>query len=334
MITWDDALDRFLTHIAADKGLALTTIDAYGHDLRRLNTWADQERIESPCKLGPGQLRSFLIATGQELAPRSRARLVSTLRSFFGHLLNEGELESDPTLLILAPKIGRKLPHVLNRSQIDALLTTPDRSRRGGLRDHAILEMLYGCGLRVSELCGLDLLDLEERESLLRVRGKGGKERIVPIGRPALKALQVYRDRERSILLGEHRSASVFLNTRGGRLSRVSVWSILRKYTAESGLPAGISPHSLRHTYATHLLEGGADLRVVQELLGHAAITTTEIYTHIDRAYLAEAYRSAHPRARRGPALTPSQADDTVRRPNHDEDGAPANRDPQGDERP
>jgi len=331
LIHWDEAIDGFLTYASADKGLANTTLDAYGSDLRRLATWGSAAGHTSPSDLGPGELRSFLIETGPELAARSRARLVSTLRSFYGFLLSDQHVVSDPTQQILAPRIGRKLPNVLNRVQIEALMTAPDPTARGGKRDRAILEMLYGCGLRVSELCGLDLLDVDERESLLRVRGKGRKERIVPIGRPALDAFRRYRDAERRDLLGDGRHAAVLLNQRGGRLSRVSVWSLLRRHALSAGLPGDVSPHTLRHTYATHLLEGGADLRVVQELLGHAAITTTEIYTHIDRAFLAEAYRSAHPRARRGPALTPSQADDTVERPNHDDHGAPTDRDRQRD---
>lgn len=300
MTGWDAAADAFLAHAAADKGLALTTLDAYGRDLDRLRRWAEAAGLDAPAAVGPAELRAFLLESAADLAPRSRARLVSTLRSFFRFLVAEDALPADPTLLILAPRTGRRLPKVLGRRQIEALLAAPDPAARGGLRDRAALELLYGCGLRVSELCGLDLPDLDGREQLLRVRGKGGKERIVPVGRPALDAVRAYLDGERGELLGRKRSAAVLLNARGGRLTRVGVWTIVRRHAAAAGLPTGTSPHVLRHTYATHLLEGGADLRVVQELLGHAAITTTEIYTHVDRAYLAEAYRAAHPRARRG----------------------------------
>lgn len=300
MTGWDAAGDAFLAHAAADKGLALTTLEAYGRDLARLRAWAEQAGLDAPARVGAAELRAFLLESAADLAPRSRARLVSTLRSFFRFLVAEGGLASDPTLLILAPRTGRRLPKVLGRRQVEALLAAPDAGVRGGLRDRALLELLYGCGLRVSELCGLDLPDLDAREQLVRVRGKGSKERIVPVGGPALDAVDRYLRGERGELLGRKRSSALLLNARGGRLSRVGVWTILRRHAAAAGLPAGTSPHVLRHTYATHLLEGGADLRVVQELLGHAAITTTEIYTHVDRAYLAEAYRSAHPRARRG----------------------------------
>jgi len=249
--------------------------------------------------VGPSHLRSFLIAAAADLGPRSRARLVSTLRSFFRFLSAEGEIGDDPTLLILAPKVGRKLPSLLGRDQVERLLEAPDPSSRGGARDRVIVEVLYGCGLRVSELCGLDIADLDVREALMRVRGKGQKERIVPVGRPALEAIAAWRQGERNDFLGKRTSAALLVNQRGGRLSRVSVWSRLKALAADADLADTLTPHTLRHTYATHLLEGGADLRVVQELLGHASISTTEIYTHVDRAYLAEAYRSAHPRAGR-----------------------------------
>lgn len=299
MNDWDGAIDGFLAHASAEKGLADATLGAYARDLGRLRGWAEDASLDGPAAVGPRQLRAFLVTAADELAARSRARLVSTLRSFYRFLAAEGEVQDDPTLLILAPRTGRKLPRVLGREQVARLLETPDTTRPGGLRDAVVLELLYGCGLRVSELCGLDLSDLDAREALLRVRGKGRKERIVPVGRPALDAVRAWLEGERGDFLGEHRSSALLLNRRGGRLSRVSVWSRLKALSRAAGLGEDLSPHVLRHTYATHLLEGGADLRVVQELLGHAAISTTEIYTHVDRAYLAEAYRSAHPRARR-----------------------------------
>ncbi len=299
MTRWDDACEGFLAHASAEKGLARASLQAYAQDLTRLRRWSEAAGLADPRQVSPQALRSFLIAAADDLAARSRARLVSTLRSFFRFLAAEGEVADDPTMLILAPKVGRKLPSLLSRDQMSHLLEAPDLTRKGGQRDLVILEILYGCGLRVSELCGLDIADLDVREALLRVRGKGSKERIVPVGRPALAAIALWRAGERGEFLGKQANAALLINQRAGRLSRVSVWSRLKALAAAAGLADTLTPHSLRHTYATHLLEGGADLRVVQELLGHASISTTEIYTHVDRAYLTEAYRSAHPRARR-----------------------------------
>lgn len=296
---WDDALAAFLAHASAEKGLAAGTLEAYARDLQAWRAWACDHDLPDPAQAGTPALRSFLLDAADRLGPRSRARLVSTLRSFHRFLAAEGHASGDPTLLILAPKIGRKLPVVLSGPQVLALLEAPPANEPAGLRDRAVLEVLYGCGLRASELCGLDVTDLDRRDASLRVRGKGSKERLVPVGRPALAAVAAWLARGRPELPGRKPTAALFVNARGGRLSRVAVWGLVKKWGAASGAPESLTPHVLRHTYATHLLEGGADLRVVQELLGHAAITTTEIYTHVDRAFVAEAYRSAHPRARR-----------------------------------
>ena len=296
---WDEAVGAFLAHASAERGLAANSLEAYGHDLQSWRRWAETHDLDDPGAADPQALRAFLIDSAERLGTRSRARLLSTLRTFHRFLVAEGLSQGDPTLTLLAPRIGRKLPTVLSTAQIDRLLAAPDTTRIAGLRDRAILELLYGCGLRVSELTALDPPDLDPRSATLRVRGKGDKERMVPVGKPALRAVEDYRRTARPELLGKRPCAALFLNARGGRLSRVSVWSLIKSAARGAGLGKEITPHSLRHTYATHLLEGGADLRVVQELLGHASITTTEIYTHVDRAYLAEAYRSAHPRARR-----------------------------------
>jgi len=220
------------------------------------------------------------------------------LRSFYRFLVAEGLARQDPTAAIAAPRIGRKLPTVLTPRQVERLLAAVTGLRPADLRDRAILEVLYGCGVRVSELCGLDTGDVDAKAATLRVLGKGSKARLVPIGQPALAALDGYLAHGRGPLLHGRLCAALFVNQRGGRLSRVSVWNILKRYGQAAGLPGDVAPHTLRHSYATHLLEGGADLRVVQELLGHADIGTTEIYTHIDRAFLTEVYRAAHPRAR------------------------------------
>ncbi|MCK9996490.1 MAG: site-specific tyrosine recombinase XerD [Candidatus Krumholzibacteria bacterium] len=297
--SWDPALDNFMAHCGAEKGLAMASLEATRFDLARLRRWAEAEGISAPISLRDNHLRSFLMESAGELGPSSRARLLSTLRSFFKFLLAENLISVDPTTTLIAPRRGRKLPAVLTLNQVERLIETVDGARPADLRDRSILEILYGCGCRVSELCGLDVTDLDRSEATLLLRGKGRKQRLVPIGEPALEAVGLYLRAGRSDLTGKSPDAALFLNQRGGRLSRVSVWNLIKKSGAAAGLPESLSPHTLRHTYATHLLEGGADLRVVQELLGHADIGTTEIYTHIDRAWLTEAWLGAHPRARR-----------------------------------
>ena len=295
---WDLAQDNFMAHCGAEKGLATASLEAIRFDLARLRRWSEAEGITAPTSIRDHHLRSFLMESAGELGPSSRARLLSTLRSFFRFLVAEDLTTVDPTTTLIAPRRGRKLPAVLTLKQVERLLDTVDGARPGDLRDRAILEVLYGCGCRVSELCGLDVTDLDRSEATLLLRGKGRKQRLVPVGEPALDAVGLYLRAGRPDLLGKAADAALFLNRRGSRLSRVSVWNLIKKSGAAAGLPESLSPHTLRHTYATHLLEGGADLRVVQELLGHADIGTTEIYTHIDRAWLTEAWLGAHPRAR------------------------------------
>ena len=296
---WDLALDNFLAHCGAEKGLATASLEAARFDLARLRRWADGKSLSAPASIRDHHLRSFLTESSGELAPSSRARLLSTLRSFFRFLVAENLAVVDPTSTLIAPRRGRKLPTVLTLNQVERLLSTVNGARPGELRDRAILEVLYGCGCRVSELCCLDVTDLDSSEATLLLRGKGRKQRLVPVGEPALEAVGLFLRAGRPDLVGKLPNAALFLNQRGGRLSRVSVWNLIKKAGAAAGLPDRLSPHTLRHTYATHLLEGGADVRVVQELLGHADIGTTEIYTHIDRAWLTEAWLGAHPRARR-----------------------------------
>jgi len=294
---WDLAIDEFLAHGAAEKGLAAASLDAARHDLARLRTWAEPAGVR-PGGLRDEHLRAFLIAAAAELSATSRARLLSTLRSFCRFLLAEGGLDADPTTTIVAPRRGRKLPEVLNIKQVIRLIESVDGDTPRERRDRAILELLYGCGCRVSELCGLDVTDLDTSEATLLLRGKGSKQRLVPVGEPALAAVAAWLQGGRPRLTGRRPTAALFLNARGDRFSRVSVWALIKRAGATAGLPDRVSPHTLRHSYATHLLEGGADLRIVQELLGHADISTTEIYTHIDRGWLEQAWLEAHPRAR------------------------------------
>lgn len=295
---WDSAVDAFLGHLSAERGLASASIEAYHRDLKRLRRWAIGDGATEPAGLTSDLLRAFLNQEAADLAPRSRARLVSTLRSFGRFLAAEHIVATDPAVTLQGPRTGRQLPNTLTVSQVERLLQAVTGTDPPALRGRAILEVLYGCGLRVSELCGLDLVDVDPGEGTLRVRGKGSKTRVVPIGQPALRALESWLEIGRTACLKRGPIAAVFLNVRGGRLSRVSVWSVLKRAAAEAGLEGRVTPHTLRHSYATHLLEGGCDLRIVQELLGHADIATTEIYTHVDRRFLWEAYRGAHPRAR------------------------------------
>lgn len=300
-MNWHIIIDAFLAHCIADKGLSGNSLEAYGADLRKLCAWAEDAGHDDPTRISTAALRDFLTGETRDLTTSSRARLVSTMRSFFSFQVREGLAKIDPTQLIVSPRNRRKLPQVLNHQEIERLLTEPDPAGIFGLRDRAILEVLYGCGLRVSELCGLDSTDYDPQQRLLLVHGKGSKQRLLPVGEPAAMALAAYAVDLRSSRAKRSKpppiSAAVFQNYRFGRLSRVSVWKILTSHALSAGITKSISPHTLRHTYATHLLEGGADLRVVQELLGHAAINTTEIYTHIDLAYINETYRSTHPRA-------------------------------------
>lgn len=298
MNVWDLTVDSFLGHAGAEKGLARASLEAMQRDLGHFRTWAQDAGIEGPGQVRDDHLRRFLVSMSEGLSASSRARLMSTLRGFFRFLVSEGTAPADPTATIAIPRRGRKLPVVLSVNQVTRLIEGTVGTKPTDLRNRAILEVLYGCGCRVSELCGIDLTDLDLADEMLLLRGKGSKQRLVPVGQPGAEAMDRYlRDGRGSLLKGKA-SAALFLNARGGRLSRVSVWTMIKKAAREAGLPGEMSPHTLRHSYATHLLEGGADLRVVQELLGHADISTTEIYTHVDRSWLADAWLEAHPRAR------------------------------------
>ncbi len=294
---WDEVCDGFLSHVLVEKGLAPASRSAMHHDLAHLRRWALTNGL-APAEVTGEDLRAFLLAVSSRLQAGSRARLMSTLRSFCRFLVTEGVLDEDPTATLIAPRRGRKLPSYLTVRQVVLFLDLPDDDRPRPLRDRAILETLYGSGCRVGELCALDVLDLDPGEGTLLLRGKGSKQRRVPIGGPCLEILNRYLAVSRPVLAAKGRGdRAMFLNHRGGRLSRISVWNLVKRRGTEVGLAEGLSPHTLRHSFATHLLAGGADLRVVQELLGHADISTTEIYTHMDRAWLHQVWRRAHPRA-------------------------------------
>jgi integrase/recombinase XerD len=291
-------LELFLDHLAVERGLSDRTLSAYRGDVVRFVAFARDSGVESPREVDGGDLREFTFSLKDEgLAATTIRRAQSALRTYFGFLLDEGDIEVDPTERLESPRTGRKLPDVLDPAEIERMLGSLDDSKDTWARDRAILEVLYGSGLRVSELTDLPVRSIDLEEQIVLVFGKGSKERLVPLGGAARRSLEVYL---RQVRPGLDRGASrgrVFLNARGTPLSRMSVWSIVKDAAERAGITKNVSPHTLRHSFATHLLEGGADLTVVQELLGHADISTTQIYTHVDREYLREVHRSFHPRS-------------------------------------
>ena len=241
-----------------------------------------------------------VVSQGNGKPPASTAtihRKAACLRSFYRHLRREGVRDSDPTAALSAPRRGRKLPHVLTRDEVNRLLSQPHGSEPAALRDRALLETMYACGLRASETIGLELRDIDLEEQVLRARGKGSKERVVPIGRKAVEALRLYIERGRPRLVNGRPEPHVFVNFRGGALTRQGLYKIVRRHALRAGLADRMSPHTLRHTFATHLLSGGCDLRSVQEMLGHADVSTTQLYTHLSSQRLKDVYFKAHPRA-------------------------------------
>lgn len=288
---WQAALDAFDHHLRGERGLSANTAEAYVRDARQLAGWCDGFAIVDPDEVTLQVLRRYIAGLRRDgLARSSIARKRASLRSFFAHLLRRGMVSHDPAVLLDTPKLDRRLPKVLRRDQVDALLRTPDTDGLG-LRDRAILELLYASGARVSELTGLDLPAVDLPQGRVRLHGKGDKQRLVPLGEPAVNALRRWLEVRPA---GDDQA--VFLTAKGQRLDRSAVYRMVRA----AGMAAGVghvTPHLLRHSYATHLLEGGADLRSVQELLGHVALATTQTYTHVSRAHLRSVYTQAHPRA-------------------------------------
>jgi integrase/recombinase XerD len=287
--------ESYFDNLRVEKGLSDLTIKAYEADIKEFLGYVRAAGKLVPRDLTMETTLAFLAVSEKHKSPSSRARTLSAVKGFFRFLYDEGTLSNRTIDALSAPKVLRRIPFVLAQHEVERLLSLPDAGTLG-IRDRALLEFDYSTGLRVSELCDLKLEHLDRDQRFVRVRGKGSKERIVPYGRSADAALACYLESSRPELLGNGSSVYVFLNYRGGRLSRVGFWKLLRKYAAAAGLPAHISPHTLRHSFATHLLEGGADLRAVQELLGHSSIATTQIYTKLDMDYLLEVHRTFHPR--------------------------------------
>jgi integrase/recombinase XerD len=288
----------FLAYLEFERGLSRNTLDAYRTDLLQYGRFLD-ERDTSALDAGPADVSDFLekLATNGS-SPATIHRKSACLRSFYRHLRRDGLLETDPTATLSTPRRSRKLPQVLTRGEIEKLLSQPRGTEPAALRDRALLELMYACGLRASEAIGLELMDVDLHEGVLRARGKGSKERVVPIGQAALRALRIYLERGRPALVKGGAEPRLFVNFRGGQLTRQGLYKIVRRHALSAGLADRMSPHTLRHTFATHLLAGGCDLRSVQEMLGHADVATTQLYTHLSSERLKDVYFSAHPRAR------------------------------------
>jgi integrase/recombinase XerC len=287
-----DAVEAWATHLRTERSASAHTLRAYLADVRQFLTVAGAGGIQG---IGAGDVRHWLRALDGTIDRASVARKLSAVRGFFRFLVASGRLRNDPTVGVATPKTRKKLPAHLSLDEVDRLLTTPAADALGGVRDRAMLELLYSSGLRVSELTGLDWADVDPDAETVRVLGKGRKERIVPVGRPALRALDAWR-RASDERGWPTTSGPVFRNVRGGRLTSRSVARLMERYVAASGTTTKATPHALRHTFATHLLDGGADLRAVQAMLGHAEIATTQIYTHVAPRRLREVHRRYHPR--------------------------------------
>ena len=294
----DFHIQRFLDHVAVERGLSNKTLEAYGRDLAQLAAFLQARNVSEPRDIDEHCLASFLDSLKKKnYAPTSIERKVSAVRSFIKFLCAERELSRSPLESIPTARHSRRLPKSLDVEEVSRLLDAPDVREDLGLRDKAMLETLYATGLRVSELVGLRAEDVDIRMGFLRCVGKGDKERVVPLGGMAAQCIGAYTDRVRGTLARGRRSEYLFLTTRGRPMSRVMFWKIIRKHAMRAGIKRSISPHMLRHSFATHLLERGADLRSIQEMLGHASIATTQVYTHVSRDHLRQVYKESHPRA-------------------------------------
>jgi integrase/recombinase XerD len=290
-------LEGFRDFLSLEAGHSPNTVEAYLRDLRRMGEFALSRGVRDPGRVGRPLLRDFVyLLKDLGLSAATIRREVSAIRTYYGFLLGEGRVEEDPSDRLETPRRGRILPDTLAVREVEALIGAPGIDDPLGWRDRALLELGYGAGLRVSELCGLLLTDLLLPESLVRVLGKGGKQRLVPLGRNTIGTVSVYLHSLRPALDRGKSGGRVLLNARGEPLSRVGAWGIVKRAVARAGIEKRVTPHTLRHSFATHLLEGGADLRAVQEMLGHADLSTTQIYTHVDRDYLRSVHKQYHPR--------------------------------------
>ena len=297
-MNWNSYIKTYQSYLKIERGLSKNTIENYSFDIERLCLFLDQNKIVvSPIKIGEETLQQFIYSVSKEVNPRSQARIISGLKSFFNYLMFEDFRNDNPLELIDTPKTGRKLPDTLSVAEIDRLIEAIDLTSNEGERNRAMLETLYGCGLRVSELITLKISDLFFEEGFIKITGKGNKQRFVPISEITQKYIQIYRDNIRNhVVIQKGFEDTLFLNRRGRQLTRAMIFTIIKNLAVKIDLNKTISPHTLRHSFATHLLENGADLRSIQLMLGHESITTTEIYVHLDRRFLKEVMNTFHPR--------------------------------------
>ncbi|MEH3115297.1 site-specific tyrosine recombinase XerD [Pedobacter terrae] len=297
---WSSYIKGFKSYLKLERSLSGNSVDAYLNDINKLIQYFQSLNVEPKLdEITIAHLKSFISWLNElGMLPSTQARVISGLKAFFAYLIIEDLISNDPTALLEAPKLSRRLPDTLNIYEINQLIAVIDASKPDGMRNKAIMEVLYGCGLRVTELTELRISNLFPKIEFIKIIGKGNKERLVPIGSVALKLLDIYIKEVRvHATIKKGNEDFIFLNRFGAKLSRISIFNLIKSLAISAGINKTISPHTLRHSFATHLIEGGADLRAVQEMLGHSSITTTEIYTHIDRDYLREVITQFHPRA-------------------------------------
>lgn len=295
----DGALEAFVQHLRAERALSRHTVEAYARDVRRYLDLLARENVGDVDTARREHVEAYLSALAADgISPRSSARMLSSVRAFHRHRAERDENAADPTGEVQGARQGRALPEALSRDEVEALLSAPAGAEPETIRDRAMLMLLYASGLRVSELCGLPHGSVDVRQGLVRVRGKGGKDRLVPVSGRALEAIEAYVASARATLLGKRTSRDLFVTRLGRRMSRQNFWERLGRWARVAGIGRTFSPHTLRHSFATHLLAGGADLRAVQSMLGHAHLATTELYTHVGREHARRAYDAAHPRSR------------------------------------
>jgi len=299
-MNWENSIIQFKNYLKLERSLSENSVKAYESDIRKFATYLEIQKLSiSPVQVELKHLKNFIEWINEfGINSRSQSRIISGLKAFFKYLILEDIIESDPANLLESPKLGRKLPEVLSIEEIDRIISAIDLSTAEGQRNKAIIETLYSCGLRVSELINLKITNLYFDEGFIRVIGKGNKERLVPIGQKAIKEINYYyQDRNSLPNIDKSDQNIVFLNRRGRKLTRVMIFTIVKRLAEKAEIKKNISPHTFRHSFASHLIDGGADLRAVQEMLGHESIITTEIYTHLDREYLRDAIIQFHPRA-------------------------------------
>jgi integrase/recombinase XerD len=291
-------INEFINYLSVERGLAMNTLESYGRDLRQYSQYLEQDAESDLDAVSRTTIVSYLLhLQTQGKATATIARRLAALKAFYQFLVREKRIKNDPTANLESPKLEKRLPKVLTVSEVERLLGQPDLVQPAGIRDRAMLELLYATGIRVSELVSLSLADVSLDMGYIKCEGKGSKERIVPLGTIAIRSCREYLQAARARLVKERQESALFVNHHGHRLTRQGFWKIVKKYAHDARVDKEITPHTLRHSFATHLLENGADLRSVQEMLGHADISTTQIYTHVTRGHLKEVYARTHPRA-------------------------------------